>query len=130
MAAYLREYRRFVGDDRRRREWLWLRAREKEDDTSLALLARADPDLPARMRAIDDELGKIAARAARGLRPRAGRTLARGAGGRLRLRVVRCRSVVVTEGAWHHLDVSSVEALARARGPQPALAGRAFGCSS
>jgi hypothetical protein len=58
-AAYLREYRRFVGDARRRREWLWLRAREKEDDTSLESLARADPELPARMRAIDDELGKI-----------------------------------------------------------------------
>lgn len=53
------EYRRFVGDDRRRREWLWLRAREKEDVTSLESLARADPELPARMRAIDDELGKL-----------------------------------------------------------------------
>ena len=60
MTAFIRELMRKLGDERSRREWLWLRAREKEDLMTLDLLAKADADLPARMRAIDDELGAIA----------------------------------------------------------------------
>jgi hypothetical protein len=38
-----------LGDDRKRREWLWLRAHEKDDAKSIEALERADPRLPARM---------------------------------------------------------------------------------
>lgn len=58
--AYLRAFRALVEDPRARREWLWLRAREKDDAESLECLARADPELPARMAAIDAEFGAIA----------------------------------------------------------------------
>ena len=60
MTAFIRELLRKLGDERLRGEWLWLRAREKDDARSLELLAGGDPELPARMRSIDAELGAIA----------------------------------------------------------------------
>src|SRR5687768_726285 len=59
VAAFNREMSRVLGDGKARREWLWLRAREKEDDPTLEVLTRGDPDLPSRMRVIDDVLGSI-----------------------------------------------------------------------
>jgi hypothetical protein len=41
--------RLLLEDPRARRDWLWLRAREKGDVESLLGLERADPGLPARM---------------------------------------------------------------------------------
>jgi hypothetical protein len=38
-----------ANDDRARRAWLWLRAREKEDDETLACLERGEPGLAERM---------------------------------------------------------------------------------
>jgi hypothetical protein len=58
-AAFASALARILRDDRARREWLWLRAREKEDDESLRCLERADRDLPSRMAACDAEVGAI-----------------------------------------------------------------------
>lgn len=52
-------------DARKRRTWLWLRARQKDDDESIASLERADPSLRERMSAIDTRLGAIVDRRAR-----------------------------------------------------------------
>lgn len=55
-------------DDRARREWLWFRAKTKDDAYSIASLQRADPTLQARMapieaacEAIDDQHERLKA---------------------------------------------------------------------
>jgi hypothetical protein len=49
VAAAIRAVEQMTADPRTRREWLWLRAREKDDRQSLASLERTDPDLRRRM---------------------------------------------------------------------------------
>jgi hypothetical protein len=71
--AFVRMLEETIRDDRARREWLWLRAREKEDIGSIDSLARADPELPRRMAERDAELSAIAD--ARERREAAGRML-------------------------------------------------------
>jgi len=46
-------------DDRKRREWLWLRARMKEDWPSIESLERAEPKLREGMAALDAALQGI-----------------------------------------------------------------------
>jgi hypothetical protein len=53
-------------DPRRRREWLWLRARQKQDDESIEMLERADAGLRERMRPIDEQLALVDDDRARG----------------------------------------------------------------
>jgi hypothetical protein len=49
--------RRICEDDAARHELLWLRAQEKDDPESIALLERADPALRPRMAALLAEAG-------------------------------------------------------------------------
>lgn len=51
--GYVRAIEELCRDDRRRREWLWLRAREKEDEPAVEALERADPGLRIRMSRYD-----------------------------------------------------------------------------
>jgi hypothetical protein len=44
---------RICGDDRARRELLWLRAKEKGDDWCVRDLERVDPDIPRRLAALE-----------------------------------------------------------------------------
>lgn len=49
VAALMSAIGAILRDDRKRREWLWLRAHEKNDEATIEALERADPRLPARL---------------------------------------------------------------------------------
>jgi hypothetical protein len=59
-----------IGDDRARRELLWLRAKEKEDERSVRDLERVDPDLLDRLRSAGCDLEDHAAEHPRDRRER------------------------------------------------------------
>lgn len=52
-------------DERARREWLWLRARERDDEATTGALERDDPQLRRRMTAIREAVEGIGAPALR-----------------------------------------------------------------
>jgi hypothetical protein len=54
--AFVAAYDKVVRDPRARRELIWLRAKEKDDDESVRSLERADPGLRARMRPLEETL--------------------------------------------------------------------------
>jgi hypothetical protein len=49
LAAFMTAMGDLLADDRKRREWLWLRAREKDDEAAIQDLERVDPRIPARL---------------------------------------------------------------------------------
>jgi len=53
VAAMVQRLSDLCADDQARRAWLWLRAREKDNDESIAALERAEPGIVARMAAYD-----------------------------------------------------------------------------
>jgi hypothetical protein len=53
--AWIKALGLMVNDDLSRRAWLWLRAREKDDEESMEYLERAEPGLRARMAAYDEQ---------------------------------------------------------------------------
>jgi hypothetical protein len=50
---------RLCADDESRREWLWLRAQEKDDQKSIRILERADPGLRGRMADVREEVESL-----------------------------------------------------------------------
>src|SRR5262245_8032580 len=52
--AWVEAIHRITSDDKARREWLWIRAHEKEDRWSIRSLERADRGLRARMTQRED----------------------------------------------------------------------------
>lgn len=57
--AWVKTLGMISNDDRTRRTWLWLRARQKEDHESLECLERGEPGLRARMAEYDERAQHI-----------------------------------------------------------------------
>jgi hypothetical protein len=60
-AAWAAAMERLCLDERARRQWLWLRALERDDEASAGALERDDPELRGRMAAIREEVERVPA---------------------------------------------------------------------